>query len=434
MGATAGQAVDAADQPTVIAWWSLQFTPKVALTDLAVLMEVSASLRLFGGEDALKVAVAAQAADLGCPAVAWGPTATGTVALARCGVQDGFAAPLERLLDRLPLESLPAVAAHAGVLTRTGCRTLGDVRRLPRGGVSRRFTKSLLVAMDQAYGLLPIAFEWVKLPEKFSARLELPGRVEVAEGLMFGARRLLSQMAGWLAARHAGVNAFTMRFKYDFHRPTNVPPWGEITIRTADVTREMTHFSRLLGERLAQTELGASVEELVLVAGDVIPLEELSGSLLQEKNRDGETPVQLIERLSERLGADRVVRAAIRSDYRPEQVQTWRAATSSPDRGVPPLPAMPQPTWLMDKPLELAFRKGRPVYQGALGHVAGPYRVEAGWWDREDPRVVASGEACAARRDYFVMASEHGGLLWVFKDLAPAAGGRERWFLHGIFG
>ena len=30
-------------------WWSLRFTPRVALVEEAILLEVSGSLRLFGG-------------------------------------------------------------------------------------------------------------------------------------------------------------------------------------------------------------------------------------------------------------------------------------------------------------------------------------------------------------------------------------------------
>ena len=430
----AAQAVDAVDQRQAMAWWALQFTPKVALAEEGVLLELSASRRLFGGEQVLRERVCAEALAMGCAAVGWGPTATGTLALTRCGVTDGFAQPLNRLLDQLPMSALPGVAVHAPILARTGCKTLGDVRRLPRGGLSRRFTKSLLLALDQAYGLQPVAFDWVLAPELFQARLELPGRVEAAEGLLFGARRLLTQMAGWLAARHAGITAFTLRFKHDFHRASEVPDWGEVTIRTAEATREMSHFTRLLGERLGHVQLGAPVEELVLVAGTAVPLEEVSGSLLQEKTREGESALQLLERLAERLGPGAVVRAEVRSDYRPEWAQEWVSATVPPSAHRAPLPDVPQPTWLIAKPLPLAMRRDQPAYQGALTTVAGPYRVEAAWWDRSHPDAIETGEPQPARRDYYVMASEHGGLLWVYRDLAPSPAGKRRWFLHGIFG
>ena len=45
----------ATEQPTpeALGWWALQFTPHVAWVDEALLLEVSASLRLWGGHKAL---------------------------------------------------------------------------------------------------------------------------------------------------------------------------------------------------------------------------------------------------------------------------------------------------------------------------------------------------------------------------------------------
>jgi protein ImuB len=48
------------------------------------------------------------------------------------------------VLDALPLHVLTEVARHQATLARLGCRTLGDVRLLPRGGSSRRFGKALI--------------------------------------------------------------------------------------------------------------------------------------------------------------------------------------------------------------------------------------------------------------------------------------------------
>ncbi|WP_049763833.1 DNA polymerase Y subunit UmuC family protein [Polaromonas naphthalenivorans] len=118
------------------------------------------------------------------------------------GVADGFARPLAQLLDPLPFAVLSAVNVHAATLARLGCRTLADVRRLPRSGIGRRFDAALLAALDQAYGLRPEVYDWVALPATFTARLELPGRVETSAGLLFGARRLLLQLGSW----HHGVH------------------------------------------------------------------------------------------------------------------------------------------------------------------------------------------------------------------------------------
>lgn len=213
-------------------------------------MEVSGSLRLFGGERALRERIEAGAAELGWVQCAAAPTALGALALARGGRAGAWGIDLNALLDGLPLGSLHEVAAESAWLSRLGCRRLGDVRRLPRAGLARRSERALLQTLGQAYGEEPWSAPWLTLPEVFEARLELPGRVESAPALMFGARRLLLQLCGWLAARQAGLRSFVLRWRHDFHRRDD-PLLGELPVRTAEPTRQAGHLLRLLGEWLA---------------------------------------------------------------------------------------------------------------------------------------------------------------------------------------
>jgi len=154
-----------------LATWCLQFTPRVAVIEPlsespAVVMEVEASVRLFGGKRKLVERVRDECADLGVRQLSWAPTSLAAVAVARSGASNGFSKPLEQVLDGLPLDTLTSVAAHHATLARLGCKTLGQVRALPRGGMSRRFDAELLGALDQAYGLRPEAHSWVFAPIK----------------------------------------------------------------------------------------------------------------------------------------------------------------------------------------------------------------------------------------------------------------------------
>lgn len=417
------------DELRGLAVWALQWTPRVAIVDEAVVMEVEASLRLFGGKRALQERVRSEGAELGVAIAAWAPTALGALAFARAGVENGFARSLEAGLDRLPMEVLSAVEPHRPTLARLGSKTLGDIRKLPRGGVSRRFDKELLGALDQAYGLKPEVHRWEVLPETFSARLELGFRVEHAEALMFGARRLLLQMCGWLAARHAGAAAFTLKWAHDSMRAKDAGAGGELVIRTGAFTRNVDHLSRLLSENLAKVTLLAPVGELTLMAVDVEPLEEHSGSLLPDTVRKGETLREVLERIAARLGPENVVRPVMAEDHRIEWAQFWQPADDKLPRETSTID-VPQPTWLLDEPLRLAVNKQhRPMYQGTLQLLAGPQRVEGGWWHRvEEDGAEATLQVV---RDYWVALSEHAGVLWIFQ--ARLADGNEAWFLHGMF-
>lgn len=412
-----------------LATWALQFTPRVALVDEAVVMDVETSTRLFGGERALRDRVLQEARELDVSALAWAPTSLAALALAREGIENGFRKPVAELLDPLPLASLSATRPHHVTLSQLGCHTLGDVRRLPRGGVSRRFDKQLLAALDEAYGQRPEVHEWVELPECFTARLELMSRVELAPALLFGARRLLVQMCGWLAARHAGASAFTLRWAHDSMRAKNAGDGGEISIRTAQATRDLEHFCRLLAEHLAKVELLAPVGDLELEAVDVRPLEELSGSLLPDTVQQGESLGLVLERIAARLGPERVLRPVVREDHRLEWMQHWQPSPAPRPRKAARPQTMPQPTFVLPEPLRLATKGERPMYQGVLQLLAGPHRVEGGWWHRVSGEV--GSKALNVQRDYWVALSEHAGVLWIFQE--RLADDKSAWYLHGSF-
>ncbi len=277
-----------------VSWWALRFTPRVALLEESVVMEVSGSLRLFGGADRLLAQVLAAATPQGFSAVASAPTSLGALALSRqrAGLAGNPrdhqrdpgsrpAPPWPLVLDALPLDALTSVAAHQATLARLGCHTLGDVRRLPRGGMARRFGAGLLDALDRAYGLRPEQHVWQTLPEVFDERLELPFRVTSTEAILHAARHLLTQLQNWLAARRAGVRAIVLRWRHDMASQA-AGEGGELEVRTAEPVRALDHLGRLLGEHLAQVELKGPVGEIMLHAREIAPQAEQALSLLPE--------------------------------------------------------------------------------------------------------------------------------------------------------
>lgn len=410
-----------------LATWALQFTPRVAIADEAVVMEVEASTRLFGGRRALHERIASEGRELGMAGLAWAPNSLAALACVRAGKLNGVRQPLTDVLDALPMNTLSAIRPHHLTLSQLGCRTLGDVRRLPRGGISRRFGKALLSALDQAYGLRPETHSWIALPETFQARLELMARVETAPALLFGARRLLLQLCGWLAARHAGTTAFTLRWAHDIMRPRDAGEGGELTIRTAQPMRQVEHLCRLLAENLAHVKLQAPVGDLFLEAIDVVPLQERSASLLPDEKSEREPLALVLERIAARLGPERVLRPALREDERPEWAQHWQPTPQPVTRRRIAPSDVPQPTFLLPQPRRLATRAHRPIYQGPLMLLSGPHRIESGWWHLDEGDTSTHHVA----RDYWVALSEYAGVLWIYQE--RLAGDTAAWYLHGSF-
>lgn len=440
------------DESQALGRWALQFSPRVCVFEEAVLAEVAASARLFGGQRALLERVRAGCREQQVARMAVAPTSLAALALLRHLAATSSAAEegaqlvpvaactprnLTALLDSFPLAVLSATLPHAGTLQRLGCHTLGQLRQLPRGGLSRRFGAALLDALDRAYGLKTETYPWLVLPEHFDQRLEFNGRVELAAGLIFGAQRLLGQLAAWLQGRQSGVTALRLHWTHDLVRRGELGT-GAIELRTAEASRDTAHLGRLLAEHLARTVLAAPVVAIRLEALEVEPLPTASSSLLPEDRAIGESFSQLVERLSARLGADRVLCGRLEADHRPQRMQSWAPATAGAAVSARAALMLPgrvalQPPWLLAQPLRLATKQDRPMYQGPLMLLAGPERLEAGWW----PQPAANAAAAATEddgpslRDYFVARSPHAGLLWVYRDRATT---EPAWYLHGVYG
>ena len=204
---------------------------------------------------------------------------------------------------------------------------------------------------------------------------------------------------------------------------------GEMTVRTAQPTRDIEHLTRLLAEHLAKVQLLAPVGDLELLAVDVRKLEDKGLTLFPEPQQVGESLALVLERIAARLGPDKVLRPVVTEDHRVEWMCHWQPAPEPRPRKLNRAVGIPQPTFVLPEPLRLATRGDRPLYQGILQLLAGPHRIEGGWWDRVTEAGAQTTRNVA--RDYWVALSEHAGVLWVFQT--RLADDETAWFLHGTF-
>ena len=475
-----------------LGWQALQFSPKVARVRLgedlgeALVMEVTASERLFGGRAALLERMFKPGGPLCRTRRARAATALAALAKlqlkvyavvhaaaqARLQAESALGVPLgmvdaqtgtlpagntlaaPSVVDQLPLHTLAAALPHLGVLARVGCNTWGALNALPRDGVSRRFGNDVLDALDRAYGLKPEIYPWITLPDVFEMQLELQAQVEAAPALLFGARRLLNQLQLWLQLRNAGVLGMELGWTMDARR--NTATQGTLVIRTAEPTQDITHLQRLISENLAKITLPAPVLYLRLRTLETEKLADKTAGLLLEDIQKGDDLHQMLERVSARLGAASVLQLKRHADYRPEQMQTWMPVfdaakllaansakstldpTGKPTAKNPPAPSTDEessnnplyPTWLLPKPLALTLKDNVPSYAGPLTVLKGLHRIETGWWGK------AMGDGELVLRDYYIAHSELTGLVWIYRErLSGRPGGTpDKWYLHGLFG
>lgn len=393
-----------------IAAWAMQCTPHAALDfpDL-VLLEVSGSLKLFGGLERIEARLRQGLAAMGYSArLAAAPTARAASWFARsdrqCLISE--AAVLEGELRALPVTALQSADEEA--FASIGVRSIGDLLALPRDGLARRFGQGLLDTLDQALGRLPDPRSACMLPENFCAVIELPAEATQAPALLFAAQRLLAQLEGFLAARAAGTRRLLLNLA---HRDR---PATRIELGLVAPCREAAHFALLLRERLQQTVLPEPVRSIALEVQTIEALEHANKSLFpDELQQEGNWP-RLIERLRARLGAAAVHGIAMHADHRPERA----AAPAEPGAKQLALDFELRPFWLLERPQALEEREAVPCHNGPLKLLVGPERIESGWWDGAD-----------VARDYFIARSADAALLWVYRERSPAGA----WYLHGIF-
>lgn len=401
-----------------LASWSGQFSSLVHVVEAqALLLEIGGSLRLFHGLERLLRRIERGLRELGYTAqTAVAPVKLAAVWLARAAPGSRITEPsrLAGALSGLPLSVLELSTEQRARLHGMGIARIGDCRRLPRDGLAKRFGAALVLQLDRAHGHHADPRTPFVPPERFAARIELPGTVEHVEGLLFGVNRLVAELCGWLRARSAGATALTLMLAHPKHTATH------IELGLVAPSRESKHLTELLRERLARTALPAAVEALRLELAQQQSLGTPTRELFAARRSEDASAAMLIERLRVRLGADTVVGLRTVADHRPEYGQICVQAESAAVHAATThsIDTPPRPFWLLPEPVPLEHVGEQPYLDGRLELAGTAERIESGWWDGAD-----------ARRDYYVVRCANGQRAWAFLPAGEDSG----WMLHGWF-
>ncbi|UTH38378.1 DNA polymerase Y family protein [Pseudomonas sp. KHPS1] len=387
-----------------LAAWAYGFSAQVSLHyPRCLLLEVGSSLGLFGPWPHFEARLRRELGELGFQqriTLAPNPVAARMLANVHDGLAIGDAAELRVALERLPVDRIGLSRETASALTRMGLRSLQQLLALPRDGLARRFPAELLRHLDSLLGERALALDFYRPPDRFDARIELNFEVESHQALLFPLRRLTADLAAYLAGRDSGVQRFTLHLE---HRNR---PASQLVVGLLSAERDPAMLLELTRGRLEQLQLPAPVLALRLEARELPAFAPQHRQLFDERPQQSLPWEQLRERLRARLGDEAVQGLGVRADHRPEQ--SWQTES---DRRTPPLPSVgPRPGWLLGEP--------QPLAEAGLLILAGPERIESGWWDGGD-----------LRRDYYLVQTRSGQRAWAFRPV----GGAGPLQLHGWF-
>jgi protein ImuB len=270
------------------------YTPCVVLRGQGVLLEVRSSCRLFGGSQALLDAAKATVTQLGVQSAVWAAANTAEAAwlLACVGdhLQDQVSpsgkargasqnlrtkAKIQQRLEALPWQAVLAVWGRsegpnegvdpsdvkplASLLEGLGCRTLADVRALPREGLKRRGGAWLLDRMDQAFGDVAQVHAWWVPPPRFETWLSLMHRIDHAASLVFLVQRLTQPLQGWLTRRGLAATQLALKLRHESSQRREPLADTTLDFRFGDPLRDGNAIGALLRERLLRLKLGSAV-------------------------------------------------------------------------------------------------------------------------------------------------------------------------------
>jgi len=450
-----------------LALWAGRWSPLVEVDGAdALRLDLTGVAHLFGGEEQLLGEMEARIAALGFSVRgAIAPTAGAAWALARYGAGTVLApaARLAALLAPLPVAALRLSPQATHTLVRLGLKTIGDLAGVPRKGLARRFREAdhPLDALDRALGRKPEPLTGVRPDPPPRALLRMKEPVTHPEAGSQALALLIPRLVEQLESRKLGARELLLTgYRVD-------GSLGEAGAATSIPTRDPKHLARLLADKAGTIDPGFGVDAFALTATWTEQLDAGQETLVGEPS--GETRLaELVDRLSVKLGPDKVRRPAPRESHVPERANGWvagvDASTSSarPERrpkavvegrtastpfdfpriksgvrsgrasdGADP------PQRLLDTPEAIAVIYATPeglprrfVWRRKVHDIAraqGPQRIAPEWW-RE--------RSTARLRDYYKVEDEDGRRFWIFREglVGDGRGGPPGWFVHGLFG
>ena len=448
--------------------WSARYTPWTATDPVVgpaeggVFLDISGCAHLFGGEEALLADLSARLNRAGLNhRLAVAGTVGAAWALARFGDHaDGLMdapaqwpilppGPPHEALAPLPVHGLRLPAANVETLARLGLYRIGDLYGIPRAALTVRFGPGVRRRLDQALGHEAEAISPALPPAALRVSRAFPEPLLQPEAVALVLDGLLADLCTRLEAAGRGARRLT----FTLCRADGTV--AETGIGVSRPSRDPGHLARLFAPRLETLDPDPGVDMLVLGAETSDPHQPAQRALKGARHPAGQPAEatghldELIDRLANRLGGDRVFWQAPQETPVPEAQTTPAPALTAapPDWSAWPDDLIAPPRlFTRPEPVELAPVAGRPCAtippdrfvwrhklwrssgganypeSGPYAGLSGPARVLGPWWQDD-----------FTARDYFLVEAaanaDEIARLWLFQDLTTC-----HWHVHGVFG
>lgn len=356
-------------------------------------------------------------------------------------------------MRRLPIEALRLPARIVKTLRELDLYQIGQLQDLPRSSLPSRFGPLVLQRLDQALGNAVELLRLEQPPDPITAGREFEYPLTSQKALQTILCELLTDILEQLTSRKLGVLQLKCELEIPAEKPSDHVEPTVLSIGLLRPSQQLRQLQELVNMRLEHASLPKEISAVRLQADVTASLQNRQTALFemdsQRENRIAQE--NLINRLSNRLGRQAVVRPALYPDAQPEYavrytpwLETTPAHVSTPatTRRKASTPGSPAPSLVTFAPARLLILRpsvlflqpeeirtwalgpeGPPVrfcWQNREHTVAyswGPERIDTGWWRSQ-----------AAQRDYYRVETTTGRRFWLFRRLDTG-----RWLLHGEY-
>jgi protein ImuB len=431
-----------------LAEWATRFSPLVAPDPHdGLMLDITGCAHLWGGEEKLLADALQRLRGHGFDATG---AVAGTIGAAWAAARfsqakQGTIIPagaVSGALDGLPVQALRIDAATADGLQRLGLRKIGDLYPMKRAGLAQRFGATLIRRLDQALGCAAETLSPLLPPPEHRVGLGFGEPIAAPESLRRVSEILVERLAKELGSQQRGARML----KLSAYRLDGVV--SALTIGTARASAEPRHLLHLIAEKLERIDPGPGIEFMSLAAERTEVVTPLQAGMIDPGSDDAgfdrdEAAVSaadlapLIDRLANRLGAERLARPIPVESHVPERAIKMVAPLEGQKKvqwpKLPPRPTRllpnPEPIDVMapvpdDPPITFHWRRIRHRVVWAEG----PERVAPEWW-----RPAVNANEIPETRDYYRVQDETGGRYWLYRAGLYQGGKQPRWYLHGVF-
>ncbi len=340
------------------------------------------------------------------------------------------------LLGALPVSALRVAEDTCQKLGELGITNVAQVQKLPPASLPARFGPELSWRLSELAGHTSEKIEICAAATTYHQWRNLEFPTVDLEVLQHHVRALLQELLPSIIDKQSGVMSLLCQW---FSAET--PPL-ETSLRLVQPVQSVDYLMQLMLLQWERVQLPGEIHAVhVLIPS--IAVDKPKQQWLFEDSEDTclRNRSALLDRLSSRLGPERVVQWRWQAQALPERqftprvrcVRQVKPAKADKPASAQVLRLLERPTRLYDEPQPLQCSAERwelpssrywvpakflvagrsQVVQQAIG----PERIESQWW-----------EGRWVRRDYYRVHTESSQRFWIFQEI-----GTGRWWLHGDF-